>query len=96
MDRKCSQYDYLCMQYAKTPTSDSGLEADQKVIAAHGCLATTATTALTARSARGGLESHCPPASFVQTAIDSCFDGGGVEVVKIGIKPSSRSLLAGF
>ena len=84
------------MRYAKAPTSDSGLEADQKVIAAHGCLVTTATTGLIAQSIRGGLESYSPPASFVQTAIDGCFDGGGVEVVKIGTDLLSWSLLAGF
>ncbi|KAF6219465.1 hypothetical protein HO133_003932 [Letharia lupina] len=68
----------------------SGLEADQKVIAAHGCYAVTATTALTAHGPGSALETCSPSVAFVKAAIDGCFDGGGVEVVKIGFLASAE------
>ncbi|KAF6227586.1 hypothetical protein HO173_012115 [Letharia columbiana] len=68
----------------------SGLEADQKVIAAHGCYAVTATTALTAHGPGDVLETCSPSVAFVKAAIDGCFDGGGVEVVKIGFLASAE------
>lgn len=69
---------------------DSGLEADQKIISAHGCYAITATTALTAQNLQSVYETHSLPATFVRKAIDACFDGDGVEVVKIGFLASAE------
>lgn len=62
----------------------SGLEADQKVIAAHGCYAMTATTALTAQNTLGVQDVHHTPPPFVRKQIDACIDDIGVDVVKTG------------
>ncbi|OQO07806.1 hypothetical protein B0A48_06597 [Cryoendolithus antarcticus] len=60
----------------------AGLEADQKVIAAHGCYAMTATTALTAQNTQGVQDIHTIPSDFVQKQINACIDDIGVDVVK--------------
>ncbi len=69
---------------AKVPTSNSGSEADQKVIAAHGCDDMTVTTALRTRNSQGIYESYTSPIAFVKIAVDGCFNSGGVDAVKIG------------
>ena len=69
---------------AKAPTSDSGSEDDQKVIAAHGCDDMTVTTALRTVKLSGLYEFHTSPIAFVKTAFDGCFNSGGVDVIKIG------------
>lgn len=71
----------LLEEFAKVT---SGLEADQKVIAAHGCYAMTATTALTAQNTQGVLDIHHTPPEFVRKQIDACLDDIGVDVVKTG------------
>ena len=63
-----------------------GLEADQKVIAAHGCYAMTATTALTAQNTLGVVDIHYTPSAFVKKQIDACISDVGVDVVKTGIQ----------
>lgn len=65
-----------------------GLEADQKVIAAHGCYAMTATTALTAQNTMGVDGIHHTPPAFVRKQIDACIDDVGVDVVKTGEQTS--------
>lgn len=60
----------------------SGLEADQKVIAAHGCYAMTATSALTAQNTQGVYAIHEVPSTFVQKQIDACYDDIGVDCLK--------------
>jgi hydroxymethylpyrimidine/phosphomethylpyrimidine kinase len=60
------------------------LEADQKVIAAHGCYAMTATTALTAQNTQGVDDIHLTPPDFVRKQIDACISDIGVDVVKTG------------
>jgi hydroxymethylpyrimidine/phosphomethylpyrimidine kinase len=62
-----------------------GLEADQKVIGAHGCYAMTATTALTAQNTLGVVDIHYTPPDFVRKLIDACITDVGVDVVKTGI-----------
>jgi ATP-dependent RNA helicase DDX5/DBP2 len=62
----------------------SGLEADQKVIAAHGCYAMTATTALTAQNTLGVQDVHHTPPEFLQKQIDAVCSDIGVDVVKTG------------
>lgn len=62
----------------------SGIEADQKVIAAHGCYAMTATTALTAQNTQGVYGIHETPSNFVQKQIDACIEDIGVDVLKTG------------
>lgn len=69
-----------------TDCHDRGLEADQKVIAAHGCYAMTATTALTAQNTQGVYGIHEIPSEFVKKQIDACASDVGVDVVKTGIK----------
>jgi hydroxymethylpyrimidine/phosphomethylpyrimidine kinase len=64
-----------------------GLEADQKVIAAHGCYAMTATTALTAQNTQGVNDIHLTPPDFVRKQIDACISDIGVDVVKTGLLP---------
>ncbi|QSZ36018.1 hypothetical protein DSL72_007142 [Monilinia vaccinii-corymbosi] len=62
----------------------SGIEADQKVIAAHGCYAMTATTALTVQNTQGVEDIHYVPAEFVGKLIDVSIRDVGVDVVKTG------------
>lgn len=62
----------------------SGLEADQRVIAAHQCYAMTATTALTVQNTQGVQDIHYVPSSIVHRQIDACIKDIGVDVVKVG------------
>ena len=62
----------------------SGLEADQKVTAIHGCYAMTATTALTAQNTQKVFDIHHTPPPFLRKQIDACVDDIGVDVVKTG------------
>ena len=64
--------------------SRRGLEADQKVIAAHGCYAMTATTALTAQNTQGVLGIYETPTAFVRQQIEAVVEDIGVDVVKTG------------
>uniref|UniRef100_A0A2D3V328 Probable thiamin biosynthesis protein thi-4 n=1 Tax=Ramularia collo-cygni TaxID=112498 RepID=A0A2D3V328_9PEZI len=71
----------------------AGLEADQKVIAAHGCYAMTATAALTAQNTQGVYAIHEVPSAFVQKQIDACYDDVGVDVLKSGMLASLQTVL---
>jgi hydroxymethylpyrimidine/phosphomethylpyrimidine kinase len=82
VERTCRQIFYL--NTGSLTHHGSGLEADQKVIAAHGCYAMTATTALTAQNTLGVQDVHHTPPSFVNKQIDACIDDIGVDVVKTG------------
>ncbi|KAF2191036.1 hypothetical protein K469DRAFT_557529 [Zopfia rhizophila CBS 207.26] len=70
----------------------AGLEADQKVIAAHGCYAMTATTALTAQNTLGVYDIHHAPPSFLRKQIDACIEDIGVDVVKTGMLASADAI----
>jgi hypothetical protein len=70
-----------------------GLEADQKVIAIHGCYAMTATTALTAQNTLGVVDIHYTPPEFIRKLIDACISDIGVDVVKTGIVTSEICLI---
>lgn len=70
----------------------AGLEADQKVIAAHGCYAMTATTALTAQNTQGVYDVHAVPPAFLRKQIDANFSDIGVDVVKTGMLASAESI----
>lgn len=63
----------------------AGLEADQKVIAAHKCYAMTATTALTAQNTMGVEDIHYTPPEFVKKLIGAVVGDVGVDVVKTGL-----------
>ncbi|KAH6841161.1 Phosphomethylpyrimidine kinase-domain-containing protein [Chaetomium sp. MPI-CAGE-AT-0009] len=70
----------------------AGLEADQKVIAAHGCYAMTATTALTAQNTRGVYDIHHVPPEFLRKQIDAVIEDVGVDVVKTGMLGSAETI----
>jgi len=76
-----------------TNTYGSGLEADQKVIAAHGCYAMTATTALTAQNTLGVRDIHHTPPPFLRKQVDAVCEDVGVDVVKTGIHDIIDSFL---
>lgn len=63
----------------------AGLEADQKVIAAHGCYAMTATTALTVQNTQGVQDIHVTPSAFVGQQVKACAEDIGIDVVKTGM-----------
>ncbi|KAM0798504.1 hypothetical protein BDR22DRAFT_859260 [Usnea florida] len=69
-----------------------GIEAGQKIIAAHGCYAVTATTALRAQNFQSVYQTFGTPTAFVENAIEACFDEGGVEVVQIGEIESAETV----
>uniref|UniRef100_A0A8H7KB68 Pyridoxamine kinase/Phosphomethylpyrimidine kinase domain-containing protein n=1 Tax=Bionectria ochroleuca TaxID=29856 RepID=A0A8H7KB68_BIOOC len=60
----------------------AGLEADQKVIAAHGCYAMTATTALTAQNTKGVQDIH----------IEASLDDIGADVLKTGMLATAETI----
>ena len=60
------------------------MEADQKVIAAHGCYASTVTTALTAQNTQGVHGIHHIPPHFVEQLLDAVLSDVEVDVVKTG------------
>ncbi|KIW66752.1 phosphomethylpyrimidine kinase [Phialophora macrospora] len=70
----------------------AGLEADQKVLAAHGCYAMTATTALTAQNTLGVNDIHITPPAFVGKQIDACLVDIGCDAVKIGMLASAETI----
>lgn len=72
----------------------SGLEADQKVLSAHGVYAQTVTTALTAQNTLGVEDVHVTPPTFVAKQIDACLSDIGCDVVKIGMLASAATVEA--
>ena len=52
----------------------------------------TATTALTAQNTQGVSAIHLVPSDFVEEQIDACFNDIGVDVVKIGMLASARTV----
>jgi len=69
-----------------------GLEADQKVLSAHGVYAQTCTTALTAQNTLGVTDVHITPPAFLAKQIDACLDDIGCDVVKIGMLASAATV----
>lgn len=65
-------------------TSFSGLEADQRVLAAHGVYALTATTGLTAQNTLGVQDIFVVPSEFVRKQINAGLEDIGADVVKLG------------
>ncbi|KAI9692066.1 MAG: hypothetical protein M1820_009533 [Bogoriella megaspora] len=72
----------------------AGLEADQKVLTAHGCYSMTATTALTAQNTQGVYGIQETPPEFVGKQIDACLSDIGADGVKIGMLASSAIINA--
>jgi hypothetical protein len=69
-----------------------GLEADQRVLAAHGCYALTATTALTAQNTLGVQDIHVVPTEFVRKQIETGLEDIGTDVVKLGERSISINI----
>ena len=70
----------------------AGLEADQKVLSAHGVYAQTVTTALTAQNTLGVSDVHIIPPEFLAKQIDACLSDIGCDVVKIGMLASATTV----
>ncbi|EEQ31982.1 thiamine-4 [Microsporum canis CBS 113480] len=69
----------------------AGLEADQRVLTAHGCYALTATTALTAQNTLGVQDIHVIPTEFVRKQIRAGLEDVGADGVKIGMLASMET-----
>lgn len=67
------------------PSGGAGIEADVKVIAAHGCYGMTAITALTAQNTEGVRGIHIIPPEFLRSSLEAVLDDIGVDVVKTGV-----------
>lgn len=73
----------------KFAISNSGLEADQRVLTAHGVYSLTATTGLTAQNTLGVQDIHIVPSEFVRKQINAALNDVGADVVKLGEIPES-------
>ncbi|EEQ92004.1 phosphomethylpyrimidine kinase [Blastomyces dermatitidis ER-3] len=69
----------------------AGLEADQRVLTAHGCYTLTATTALTAQNTLGVQDIHVVPVEFVRKQINAGLEDVGADVVKLGMLASAET-----
>ncbi|KAE8155887.1 DNA polymerase alpha, catalytic subunit [Aspergillus tamarii] len=69
-----------------------GLEADQRVLAAHGCYALTATTGLTAQNTLGVQDIFIVPAEFVKKQINAGLEDIGADAVKLGMLSSAETI----
>ncbi|KAH8126007.1 hydroxymethylpyrimidine/phosphomethylpyrimidine kinase / thiaminase [Trichoderma asperellum] len=74
------------------PSGGAGLEADQKVLAAHGCYAMTSTTALTVQNTKGVTGVHVIPSDFVGRQIEACLEDVGADVIKTGMLASAETI----
>ncbi|KAJ6179605.1 hypothetical protein N7519_010066 [Penicillium mononematosum] len=70
----------------------AGLEADQRVLAAHGCYALTATTGLTAQNTLGVQDIFVVPSEFVRKQINAGLEDVGADVVKLGMLSSAETI----
>ncbi|KAJ8123590.1 hypothetical protein ONZ43_g499 [Nemania bipapillata] len=85
LDQKMGSFELISLR-------NSGLEADQKVIAAHGCYAMTATTALTAQNTMGVDDIHQVPPEFTRKQIDAVFRDIPPSVIKTGMLGSAATI----
>ncbi|KAF4591449.1 putative hydroxymethylpyrimidine/phosphomethylpyrimidine kinase 2 [Ophiocordyceps camponoti-floridani] len=72
----------------------AGLEAGQKVLAAHTCYAMTATTALTVQDTTGVDGIHVVPAEFVERQMEACLIDVGADVVVTGMLAAADTVEA--
>ncbi|KAJ5569701.1 heme oxygenase-like multi-helical [Penicillium hispanicum] len=70
----------------------AGLEADQRVLAAHGCYALTATTGLTAQNTLGVQDIFVVPPEFVRKQLVASLEDVGADVVKLGMLSSAETI----
>jgi hydroxymethylpyrimidine kinase/phosphomethylpyrimidine kinase len=73
------------------PSGGAGLEADQRVLAMHGCYAVTATTALTVQNTLGVQDVLVTPPEFLRRQLEALLEDVQVDVVKIGMLASKES-----
>lgn len=66
------------------PSGGAGIEADIKVITAHGCYGMTAITALTAQNTEGVRGIHIVPPEFLRNSLEAVLDDIGADVIKTG------------
>lgn len=66
------------------PSGGAGIEADIKVITAHGCYGMTAITALTAQNTEGVRGIHIVPPEFLRSSLEAVLDDIGADVIKTG------------
>ncbi|KAL6859307.1 Phosphomethylpyrimidine kinase domain-containing protein [Trichoderma novae-zelandiae] len=74
------------------PSGGAGLEADQKVLAAHGCYAMASTTALTIQNTKGVTGVHVIPSEVVGKQIEACLEDVGADVIKTGMLASAETI----
>lgn len=74
------------------PSGGAGLEADQRVLAVHGCYALTATTALTVQNTMGVQDLYVIPPTFLRKQLEAVLADVEVDVVKIGMLASKESI----
>ncbi|XP_044717645.1 phosphomethylpyrimidine kinase domain-containing protein [Hirsutella rhossiliensis] len=72
----------------------AGLEAGQKVLAAHGCYAMTATTALTVQNTTGVKGIHVIPSTFVEQQMEACLEDVGADVITTGMLAAADTIEA--
>ncbi|EED20560.1 thiamin biosynthesis protein (Thi-4), putative [Talaromyces stipitatus ATCC 10500] len=70
----------------------AGLEADQRVLTAHGVYSLTATTGLTAQNTLGVQDIHVVPAGFVKKQINVALEDVGADAVKLGMLSSAETV----
>lgn len=66
------------------PSGGAGIEADIKVITAHGCYGMTAITALTVQNTEGVKGIHVVPPEFLRSSLEAVLDDIGADVIKTG------------
>ncbi|KAI5858837.1 thiamine biosynthesis protein Thi-4 [Tricharina praecox] len=74
------------------PSGGAGIEADLKVITAHGCYGMTTITGLTAQNTLGVRDIFVIPAEFVKKSLDAVFEDMPVDVVKTGMLTSAATI----
>lgn len=74
------------------PSGGAGLEADQRVLAVHGCYALTATTALTVQNTLGVRDVHVTPPEFLRKQLEAVLEDVAVDVIKIGMLACKESI----
>jgi hydroxymethylpyrimidine/phosphomethylpyrimidine kinase len=76
---------------ASDPGGGTGLQADLKVFAAHGCYGTSVVTALTAENTVGVHDFYLVPAAVVGTQLAAVIDDIPVAAVKVGMLASAQA-----
>ena len=73
------------------PSGGAGLQANQRVLAMHGCYAVTATTALTVQNTLGVQDVLVTPPEFLRRQLEALLEDVQVDVIKIGMLASKES-----